>query len=47
MLPPLRSGPERLGYVVVTAGSADELDERTRHAFDTIEIEIDRAGALV
>jgi len=47
MLPALRSGAERLGYVVVTAGSADELDERTQRAFDTLEIEIDRAGALV
>jgi biotin carboxylase len=47
VLPPLTSGAERLGYVVVTADSAEELDARTERAFDTLEIEIDRAGALV
>lgn len=47
VLPPLRSGAERLGYVVVTADSEAELDERTQLAFDTLEIEIDRAGAFV
>jgi cysteine synthase A len=47
VLPPLRSGAERLGYVVLTAGSGAELDERTRRAFDALDIEIDRAGALV
>src|SRR2546421_901955 len=47
VLPPLTSGAERLGYVVLTAGSAEELDERTRRAFEVLDIEIDRAGALV
>jgi biotin carboxylase len=47
ILPPLTSGAERLGYVVVTADSGEELDERTRRAFETLDIEIDRAGALV
>jgi len=47
VLPPLISGAERLGYLLLTAADEAELDARTERALDALVIEIaaDRAQA--
>jgi biotin carboxylase len=40
VLPPLTSGAERLGYLVLTAQSEPELDELTDHALRALDVEI-------
>jgi biotin carboxylase len=47
VLPPLRSGAERLGYVLLTAESPEQLAERTRLALETLDVEIVQEQALV
>jgi biotin carboxylase len=47
VLPPLVSGAERLGYLLVTAPDETELDTRTDRALNATRIEIDVAHALV
>jgi biotin carboxylase len=39
-LPPLTSGAERLGYLLLTAQTEDELDALTERALDALDIEI-------
>src|SRR4029079_713840 len=39
-LPPLTSGAERLGYLLLSAGDEDELDDLTDRALAALEIEI-------
>ena len=39
-LPPMTSGAERLGYLLLSANDEDELDERTEQALAALEIEI-------
>jgi hypothetical protein len=39
-LPPLTSGAERLGYLVVSAPDEDELDTRTERALRALDVEI-------
>ena len=39
-LPPLTSGAERLGYLLLSAGGEDELDALTERALAALEIEI-------
>src|SRR5512133_185198 len=39
-LPPLISGAERLGYVLVSADDEDELDARTSRALEALDVEI-------
>ncbi len=46
-LPPLTSGAERLGYLLLTARSEDELDARTDRALQALDVEIALEGALV
>jgi biotin carboxylase len=46
-LPPMTSGAERLGYLLLTAGSEDELDELTERALAALEIEIAAEPAVV
>jgi len=40
VLPPLTSGAERLGYLVLTAAGEDELDELTDRALQALDVEI-------
>jgi biotin carboxylase len=40
VLPPLTSGAERLGYLLLTAADEAELDTRTQQALDALVIEI-------
>jgi len=40
VLPPLTSGAERLGYLLLTAEDESELDARTEQALDALVIEI-------
>jgi biotin carboxylase len=40
VLPPLTSGAERLGYLLLTAADEAELDARTEQALDAVVIEI-------
>jgi len=40
VLPPLTSGAERLGYLLLTAADEAELDARTQQALDALVIEI-------
>ena len=47
VLPPLRSGAERLGYVLVTGDSPAQLEERTRLALATLDVEIAHEEAFV
>jgi hypothetical protein len=46
-LPPLASGAERLGYLLLTAADEDELDALTERALAALEIEITAERALV
>jgi biotin carboxylase len=46
-LPPLTSGAERLGYLLVTAPDDDELDARTDRALQALDVEITAESALV
>jgi biotin carboxylase len=46
-LPPLTSGAERLGYLLVSAPDEDELDARTERALQALDVEIAVEGALV
>jgi biotin carboxylase len=39
-LPPLISGAERLGYMLVSADAEDELDARTSRALEALDVEI-------
>jgi hypothetical protein len=39
-LPPMTSGAERLGYLLLSADGEDELDALTERALDALEIEI-------
>ena len=39
-LPPLTSGAERLGYLLLTAGDETELDARTERALEALVVEI-------
>jgi len=39
-LPPLTSGAERLGYLLVSADDEDELDVRTSRALEALDVEI-------
>jgi biotin carboxylase len=47
-LPPLTSGAERLGYLVLTAGDEAELDDLTDRALAALDVEIavERAAAV-
>jgi biotin carboxylase len=47
VLPPLTSGAERLGYLLLTAADEAELDARTEQALDALVIEIAADRALV
>jgi biotin carboxylase len=47
MLPPLASGAERLGYLLVTAPDERELDSLTERALAALDIEIAAERALV
>ena len=47
VLPPLTSGAERLGYLLLTAAGESELDARTEQALDALVIEIAADHALV
>jgi biotin carboxylase len=47
VLPPLTSGAERLGYLVLTAQSDAELDELTDHALKSLDVEVAVERALV
>ena len=46
-LPPLTSGAERLGYLLLTAADEAELDRRTEEALGALQIEITPENALV
>ena len=46
-LPPLTSGAERLGYLLVSAADEDELDARTARALEALDVEIAVESALV
>ena len=46
-LPPLVSGAERLGYVLVTADTEEELEARTRRAVAALDVETVEEGALL
>jgi biotin carboxylase len=46
-LPPLVSGAERLGYLLVSAADEDELDARTDRALQALDVEIAVESALV
>jgi biotin carboxylase len=46
-LPPLTSGAERLGYLLLTAGDDDELDALTAQALEALDVEIAAESALV
>jgi hypothetical protein len=40
VVPPLRSAAGRVGFVIVTAPSADELDRRTADALAAIDLAV-------
>jgi biotin carboxylase len=46
-LPPLTSGAERLGYLLLTAADEADLDARTEEALAALEIEISPVNAFV
>jgi carbamoyl-phosphate synthase large subunit len=46
-LPPMTSGAERLGYLLLTSQTEDELDALTERALDALEIEIAAEPAVV
>jgi biotin carboxylase len=46
-LPPLTSGAERLGYLLLTGRDEDELDARTERALEALDVEIALESALV
>jgi biotin carboxylase len=46
VLPPLTSGAERLGYLLLMAGAEAELDARTEQALDALVIEIAAEASL-
>lgn len=45
-LPPLRSGADRLGYMIITGDTSAQLDARTRRATAALEIEIEPLEAV-
>jgi biotin carboxylase len=47
MLPPLTSGAERLGYLLLTAPGEEELDALTERALAALDVEIATESALV
>ncbi|MGZ4256218.1 MAG: ATP-grasp domain-containing protein [Gaiellaceae bacterium] len=47
VLPPMTSGAERLGYLLLTAGSNAELDDLTDRALHALDVEITVESALV
>ena len=47
MLPPLTSGAERLGYLLLSAPDEEELDARTNLALQALDVEIAAESALV
>ena len=47
VLPPLTSGAERLGYLLLSAPDEDELDTRTDRALEALGVEIAVESALV
>jgi hypothetical protein len=46
-LPPLTSGAERLGYLLLTATDEDALDALTERALEALDVEIAVESALV
>jgi hypothetical protein len=46
-LPPMTSGAERLGYLLLTAQGEDQLDELTERALAALDVEIAAAPATV
>jgi len=46
-LPPMTSGAERLGYLLLTAPDEAELDSRTEQALQALDVEIDAEHAVV
>lgn len=46
-LPPMTSGAERLGYLLLTAATEDELDRLTGQALDALEIDVEAEPARV
>jgi hypothetical protein len=46
-LPPMTSGAERLGYLLLTAQTEEELDELTDSALSALDIEIAAEPAVV
>jgi hypothetical protein len=46
-LPPMTSGAERLGYLLLTAQTEEELDELTKRALARLDIEITAEPARV
>ena len=46
-LPPMTSGAERLGYLLLTAADEDELDALTERALAALDVEIAVESALV
>jgi hypothetical protein len=46
-LPPITSGAERLGYLLLSASDEDELDALTERALAALEIEIAAEPARV
>jgi len=46
-LPPLTSGAERLGYLLLSAPGEDEVDARTERALQALDVEIAVESALV
>jgi len=47
MLPPLTSGAERLGYLLLTAADENGLDALTERALAALDVEIAAEPAVV